>query len=152
MQNSLGQAERSTEFIQQALSIAREERDSSLLTGIASHLEELGELGDGTEILGFGYLMQQAGAKAAIASLWSVDDGGTQALMNAFYGGLQEKMTKAEALRQAQIALITGDYTAVGGERGTIGIVWLDRSSETVTPFLSHPYYWASFILIGNGL
>jgi CHAT domain-containing protein len=40
-----------------------------------------GKLGNGEEILGFGYLMQQAGARAAIASLWSVDDGGTQALM-----------------------------------------------------------------------
>lgn len=120
-----------------------------------------GELGDGTEILGFGYLMQQAGAKAAIASLWSVDDGGTQALMNAFYGGLQEKMTKTEALRQAQIALITGDYTAVRGERGAIEIVPRDRMGtvrpeygfpETPPNALSHPYYWASFILIGNGL
>ncbi|MCA1993772.1 MAG: tetratricopeptide repeat protein, partial [Coleofasciculus sp. S288] len=42
------------------------------------------KLGDGREILGFGYQLQQTSARAAIASLWQVDDGGTQALMNAF--------------------------------------------------------------------
>jgi CHAT domain-containing protein len=39
-------------------------------------------LGNGAEILGFGYLMQQVGALAAIASLWQVSDGGTQILMD----------------------------------------------------------------------
>ncbi|NEO61729.1 MAG: CHAT domain-containing protein, partial [Moorea sp. SIO4G2] len=90
-----------------------------------------GELGDGKEILGFGYLMQNAGADAAIASLWAVNDEGTQALMEQFYQVLkQEKVTKAEALRQAQIAFI----------------------SSKVGSGFEHPYYWAPFILIGNGL
>ena len=112
-----------------------------------------GQLGDGTEILGFGYLMQQAGATAAIASLWSVDDGGTQALMNAFYRALQENTTKAEALRQAQLALISGDYRAVGEERGdAIELVFAQSLPSEVEQHLSHPYYWAPFILIGNGL
>ena len=99
--------------------------------------------------------MQEAGAEAAIASLWSVNDGGTQILMNAFYSALREGMTKTEALQQAQIALITGDLTAVGYPRGdgTIGFL----SAETGLPAavssnLNHPYYWAPFILIGNGL
>ncbi|MBD2778216.1 tetratricopeptide repeat protein [Iningainema tapete] len=84
------------------------------------------ELGDGKEILGFGYLMQEAGARAAVASLWSVDDQATQTLMNAFYTAMkQKKFTKAEALQKTQMTLITN------GE---------------------HPYYWAPFILIGNGL
>jgi CHAT domain-containing protein len=78
-----------------------------------------GKLGNGEEILGLGYQMQRAGARAAIASLWTVDDGGTQALMNAFYANLNKSdTTKAEALRQAQIALITGDSTALGKDRG----------------------------------
>ncbi len=85
-----------------------------------------GQLGNGEEILGLGYQMQQAGALATIASLWVVDDQGTQVLMDAFYRALQERNAKAEALRQAQIALINSDY--------------------------KHPYYWAPFILIGNGL
>lgn len=115
-----------------------------------------GELGNGEEILGFGYLMQQAGARAAMASLWSVDDGGTQALMNAFYAALQGgKLSKAEALRQAQIALITGDYTALGeSDRAAIEVVLRDRHAlpAKVRNRLDHPFYWAPFILIGNGL
>jgi CHAT domain-containing protein len=68
-----------------------------------------GKLGNGEEILGFGYQMQKTGARAAIASLWAVDDGGTESLMTAFYTFLaSSKLTKSEALRQAQIALITG--------------------------------------------
>lgn len=100
-----------------------------------------GQLGNGEEILGFGYQIQKTGARAAIASLWAVDDGGTQALMSAFYALLTPgNLTKSEALRQAQIALITGN---------------LQSRSNNVTPANSsfnHPYYWAPFILIGNGL
>ncbi|HEY9600014.1 MAG TPA: CHAT domain-containing protein, partial [Allocoleopsis sp.] len=113
-----------------------------------------GKLGNGEEILGLGYQMQQAGARAAIASLWSVSDGGTQALMDSFYTALENSnTTKAEALRQAQIALITGDYTALEGQRG-IGLQQRIRKnlSRQVANRLSHPYYWAPFILIGNGL
>ena len=112
-----------------------------------------GQLGDGKEILGFGYLMQKAGARAAIASLWTVDDGGTQALMNAFYTALENGNTpKAESLRQAQIALITGDYTALGQERGIFVVERIRDIPGNVSDRLSHPYYWAPFILIGNGL
>ncbi|NET68162.1 MAG: CHAT domain-containing protein, partial [Moorea sp. SIO1G6] len=74
---------------------------------------------------------QNAGADAAIASLWSVDDKGTQVLMNKFYEVLKQgNVTKAEALRQAQIAFI----------------------SSKVGSGFEHPFYWAPFILIGNGL
>ncbi|NDJ23026.1 CHAT domain-containing protein [Nostoc sp. B(2019)] len=50
------------------------------------------------------------------------------------------KLTKAEALRQAQIYLITGEWKESH-----------NKSTAAVSDF-SHPYYWASFILIGNGL
>jgi filamentous hemagglutinin family protein len=110
-------------------------------------------LGSGEEILGFGYLMQQGGARAAIASLWSVDDGGTQALMDIFYTMLKRpNMTKAEALRQAQIALITGNYGALGSEGNRLARSINNRLPVTVTEYLDHPYYWAPFIMIGNGL
>jgi CHAT domain-containing protein len=113
-----------------------------------------GQFGNGEEILGFGYQMQRTGAKAAIASLWSVSDGGTQALMDTFYAALQtDKMTKTEALRQAQIALITGDYQVLGQQRGlTVQQRINSNLPKTVTTRLSHPNYWAPFILIGNGL
>lgn len=114
----------------------------------------LGEvLGTGEEILGFGYLIQQSGARAAIASLWSVDDGGTQVLMDIFYSIINKPgMTKAEALRQAQIALITGDFEALGPEGAQIRKNIQNRLPVTVTEYINHPYYWAPFIMIGNGL
>jgi CHAT domain-containing protein len=113
------------------------------------------KFGNGEEILGFGYLMQKAGAKTSIASLWRVSDGGTQALMDAFYTALQNpKITKAEALKNAQVALITGDFSALGNQRA--GIVVKQRIGENLSSKISnnlnHPYYWAPFILIGNGL
>ncbi|NEQ99005.1 MAG: tetratricopeptide repeat protein, partial [Cyanothece sp. SIO2G6] len=72
-----------------------------------------GELGGGEEILGFGYQVQRTGARAAIASLWYVDDSGTQSLMTTFYTALQNGYSETEALRQAQIALITNNFTSV---------------------------------------
>lgn len=82
--------------------------------------------GDGKEILGLGYQIQQTGAGAAIASLWSADDNATAALMNQFYLALKTGKSKAEALKQAQVELIESEN-------------------------FSHPYYWSAFILIGNG-
>ncbi|ATG89766.1 CHAT domain-containing protein [Methylomonas koyamae] len=102
-------------------------------------------LGKGEEILGLGFLMENAGARATLASLWSVDDGGTQALMNAFYRALKQPgTTKGDALRQAQLSMITG---ASGSDDGR-GVQVSDGNRVS----FSHPYYWAPFILIGNGL
>jgi CHAT domain-containing protein/tetratricopeptide (TPR) repeat protein len=112
-----------------------------------------GQFGNGEEILGLGYQFQRAGAKAAIASLWKVDDESTQTLMNALYGHLkQRKVTKTEALRQAQLSLIQGKELA-GQHRGSIVVQPKEGRLSTQKPDrLSHPYYWAPFILIGNGL
>ena len=106
---------------------------------------------DGVEVLGIGYQFQRGGAKAAISSLWSINDGGTQTLMNIFYGLLQQGMPKAEALQQAQIALITGDFTASGKLRNNFRIETTAGQAPIPTN-LKHPFYWAPFILIGNGL
>jgi CHAT domain-containing protein/Tfp pilus assembly protein PilF len=112
-----------------------------------------GKLGNGEEILGLGYQIQRTGARAAIASLWSVDDGGTQALMNAFYGVLKQgNVTKAEALRLAQVSLIVNNNNTSQEGRGSIAIVPHDGATPRASDRLSHPYYWAPFILIGNGL
>ena len=112
-----------------------------------------GEFGNGEEILGLGYQFQRAGARATLASLWKVSDGGTQALMNAFYAALQQSgVSKAEAIQKAQIALITGDYSDLEGERATVAVEYKDRLPQNVQKNLSHPYYWSAFFLIGNGL
>jgi CHAT domain-containing protein len=101
-------------------------------------------LGDGKEILGFGYQIQNAGARAAIASLWSVEDDGTEILMKG-------TLSKTAALQQAQVALIRGQIQPQPGSALT-----QQRNSDLVPSIerqhLMHPYYWAPFILIGNGL
>lgn len=43
------------------------------------------KLGNGEEILGLGYQFQREGARATVATLWKVSDGGTKELMDAFY-------------------------------------------------------------------
>lgn len=110
------------------------------------------ELGTGIEILGMGYQIQTAGAKSALASLWQVNDGGTQVLMNTFYAALNQGMTKAAALSAAQTAMLSDSDTAVRGERARLAVLGKDGQRVTVPQDMSHPYYWASFILIGNGL
>lgn len=113
-----------------------------------------GKFGNGEEILGLGYQFQERGARAVIASLWSVDDGGTQALMNVLYTILKRgNITKAEALRQAQIALMTTNKSIDGKQqRSSLEIEEISKLPSDVSDRLSHPYYWAPFILIGNGL
>jgi CHAT domain-containing protein/tetratricopeptide (TPR) repeat protein len=113
------------------------------------------ELGSGVEILGLGYQIQQAGAQAVIASLWQVSDPGTEALMAEFYAALGQGMTKTKALQAAQQALIRNQSAITGGaiRAGARPVAEGGRTpGANAAPGYSHPYYWAPFILIGNGL
>jgi CHAT domain-containing protein/Tfp pilus assembly protein PilF len=113
----------------------------------------LGGFGNGEEVLGLGYQFQRAGARAAIASLWAVNDNSTQELMAVFYKALNTPgVTKAAALRRAQLALIVGEEASLDRSR-SIGVTTqpASPSRQTSSPF-AHPYHWAPFILIGNGL
>ena len=112
------------------------------------------KLGNGVEILGLGYQIQAAGARMSIATLWKVSDGGTQKLMDAFYTAVKTgKVSNVEALRQAQVAMITDNYEGLGETRGIVSIEARPRATSSTAPAkISHPYYWAAFILIGNGL
>jgi CHAT domain-containing protein/Flp pilus assembly protein TadD len=106
-------------------------------------------LGNGQEILGLGYQFQRAGARATVASLWPVDDGGTQVLMTEFYRALKQGLPKAQALQVAQQALITQKLPqqVMRQRAGARALVAPGQGSDS-----SHPYYWAPFILLGNGL
>lgn len=87
-------------------------------------------IGDNRSTLGLAGVAVRAGVRSAIATLWSVNDDSTAELVADFYSQLQQpELTKAEALRQAQLAMIQSD------EIGD-----------------NHPYRWAPFILIGNWL
>lgn len=65
---------------------------------------------DGSEVDGFAELAQRLGANAVMATLWPASDDSTPRLMSSFYGLRQQArgMTKAEALRRAQLSLLYG--------------------------------------------
>ncbi|HYX16661.1 MAG TPA: CHAT domain-containing protein [Nostoc sp.] len=111
---------------------------------------------DGIEMSGISFYFLTNGAKAVIASLWLVNDASTSQLMQQFYQNLSTgKMTKAEALRQAQITMITGKNLSsdTQGQRSSVKFTpGTSEQSTLISRNLSHPYYWAPFILIGNGL
>ena len=100
------------------------------------------QLGDGVEILGLGFQIQKAGAKAVVASLWPVSDGGTQVLMNGFYSAMIGGKTKAEALQQAQQLLIGTGSGPVSPSRGGFEVVMqTGETPEQAWSRLSHPFY-----------
>ncbi|MBD2001634.1 MULTISPECIES: CHAT domain-containing protein, partial [Cyanophyceae] len=111
-------------------------------------------LGDENTDMGFAALAVQAGVKSVLASLWLVDDAGTLALMSGFYYQLsQEEVTiKAEALRQAQLAMLRGEVRIESGQLIGVGTkVSLPPEVKNRTErVLSHPYYWAGFTMIGS--
>jgi CHAT domain-containing protein len=85
-------------------------------------------VGDRRAALGLAGVAVRSGAWSTVATLWSVQDQSTADLMTRFYGALNKTGgSKAESLRQAQLALL--------------------KSSE-----YSNPYYWAPFVLVGNWL
>jgi CHAT domain-containing protein len=100
----------------------------------------LGAVAGGEGLLGLQRAFQVAGAGSVIASLWSVDDEHTRALMAQFYENLWRSkdagMTPAAALRAAQLAMLRGGLIrGVGGVRP-------DKASDRLPPF-----YWAAFVL-----
>lgn len=84
--------------------------------------------GDDRSALGLAGVAVKAGARSALATLWFINDQASSNLVNQFYLRLKEtSLSKAEALREAQVAL-------------------LDH------PIYRHPGYWAPFLLINNWL
>ncbi|ASC73065.1 Tetratricopeptide repeat domain protein [Halomicronema hongdechloris C2206] len=114
-----------------------------------------GPAGDGTEIAGISsYFLEKGRAETVIASLWSVNDDSTSLLMQRFYELLASgELTKAEALRQAQLSLLYDEETETRLAASRASIVIESRDGQPLaTTGLEHPYHWAPFILIGNGL
>jgi CHAT domain-containing protein len=109
-------------------------------------------VGDEQVELGFAGLAVQAGVKSVLASLWGVNDEGTLGLMSEFYQQLKVAPVKAEALRQAQLAMLKGEVRIEAGELVTSeGRLSLPPELARVgDQSLTHPFYWGAFTLIGN--
>jgi len=84
--------------------------------------------GDDTAALGLASVAIKAGARSALATLWSINDQASSELVSDFYAQLADpNVSKAQALRLAQVG-------------------FLDDLRY------KHPSYWAPFLLIGNWL
>ena len=111
-------------------------------------------VGDKDAEMGFAGLAVNSGVKSAIASLWSVSDLGTLALMTEFYQQLRIAPIKAEALRQAQIAMLRGETRFENGKlRGPMlgdGVSLPAELAAFGNTDFKHPFYWAPFTMIGS--
>ena len=86
--------------------------------------------GNNRAVLGIAGTAVRAGARSAIASLWSLADAPGVGFAQEFYKHLGEPgVSKAEAMRRAQVSLL----------------------NSTAKDY-SHPRFWAPYILIGNWL
>ena len=85
----------------------------------------LGELQKGEGIISLARAFTYAGAKSTINSLWSVNDASTKTLMEAFYKNIKAGKTKDQALREAKLSYLENED-------------------------MDAPYFWASFIAMGN--
>ncbi|MBN3906651.1 MAG: CHAT domain-containing protein [Nostoc sp. NMS1] len=83
--------------------------------------------GNKQSAMGIAGMAAQAGARSTVATLWRVDADSTALLMQEFYKGLNNGLPKAEALRQAQLSLLSN-------------------------PKYKKAYYWSGFLLVGSWL
>jgi CHAT domain-containing protein len=109
-------------------------------------------LGDADAELGFAGLAVLAGVKSALGSLWNISDEGTLGLMVNFYYHLNETPIKAQALQQAQLAMLRGEIKLENGNLITPHtLIPLPKAlAEIKDQDFSHPYYWSAFTMIGN--
>jgi CHAT domain-containing protein len=86
-----------------------------------------GRYGAGEGMIGLTWALFVAGVPSTLVSQWKVESAATRELMIAFHRQLRTApMTKAAALRQAALSLLR-------------------------QPATSHPFYWAGFVLVGDG-
>lgn len=110
-------------------------------------------LGDNQAELGFAGLAVQSGVKTALGSLWRVSDEGSLTLITSFYEQLKTSTTRSEALRKAQLAMLSGESRIQNGQLilGEQLQVSLPPSLSTIaTEKFTHPYFWSAFTMVGN--
>ncbi|MBD2515935.1 CHAT domain-containing protein [Nostoc sp. FACHB-973] len=83
--------------------------------------------GNKQSAMGIAGMAATAGARSTVATLWRVDADSTALLMQEFYKGLNNGLPKAEALRQAQLSLLSN-------------------------PKYKKAYYWGGFLMVGSWL
>ncbi len=97
------------------------------------------------------WLAQAKGARHVLASLWAVADEGTQQFMTAFYSALASPMSHAQALRAAQLTMLSqhlrGEITpTLRGLKPKPS----HPASKASASDMAHPYYWSAFVLMAG--
>ncbi|MBC7776739.1 MAG: CHAT domain-containing protein [Phycisphaerae bacterium] len=87
-----------------------------------------GHIARGEGVISLARAFKYAGCHNVLMSLWQADDRATAEIMQGFYTYLKAGKGKSAAIRQAKL-----DY--------------ISRSKRK-----SHPFYWATFVLIGDDL
>jgi len=82
---------------------------------------------NGEGLLGMTWALLVAGSPAVVASQWKVESRSTTDLMLAFHRAMKAGAAKTDALRDASLAVMAN-------------------------PLYRHPFYWAAFALVGDGL
>ncbi len=88
-----------------------------------------GRIGAGEGVIGISWAFFMAGVPTTVVSQWKVESASTAVLMISFHRHLKDTngTSKAQALRHAALDLLK------------------DKSYQ-------HPFYWAGFVMIGNGM
>ncbi|MGC8643993.1 MAG: CHAT domain-containing tetratricopeptide repeat protein [Isosphaeraceae bacterium] len=110
----------------------------------------LGTVAGGESVFGLQRAFHLAGTRTVVASLWSVEDSSTRALMTEFYRNLwTKKLPRLESLRQAQLALIRQYRQRGTGHSTTRPAAPRDAGKDSVADQLP-PLFWAGFVLSGD--
>lgn len=85
-----------------------------------------GRVGAGEGVIGLSWALFVAGCPTTVVSQWKVESSSTADLMLEFHRHLLKGLSKSESMRRAALKLMA------------------DKR-------FSHPFYWAGFIVVGNG-
>jgi CHAT domain-containing protein/Tfp pilus assembly protein PilF len=123
---------------------------------------DTGDIVAGEGAVGLRQAFQWAGARTVLSTLWEVGDEPSATLVKHFVENrFQKKLSKAESLRQAQLAMLKGSSDS----KWKIGLTRSDNiervpidpkvitNSVRINGALTserHPYFWAGFTLTGE--
>jgi CHAT domain-containing protein len=88
-----------------------------------------GKVSPGEGVMGMSWAFFIAGTRSLVVSQWKVNSASTSELMKTLYENLHDRdkrSDKAQSIRRAALTLLKEDR-------------------------YRHPFFWASFVLIGNG-
>ncbi|HNP18519.1 MAG TPA: CHAT domain-containing protein [Fulvivirga sp.] len=87
-----------------------------------------GKLQNGEGPISISRAFSYAGCPSIIMSMWKIPDNATKSIMVEFYKNLKEGLPKDKSLQLAQLHYL----------------------NKTDDPLLQHPFYWASFLAMGD--